>query len=312
MRRVIPMNRFKQTICDWSSWGKVFQSTEAFRPLIEYILEKEELPAAGITNCTPGTNAVFRVGNHIVKIFAPEESGMDTDSDYKTELFGLNRAARLGIPVPKLMANGYVADKYIFKYMIMEHIDGGNIGDIEDGLTYDEKFAVGRILRNITDKMNTPCERFNDADIIKSGIRNKRWNIMSDRFNRRRLEYLKKYKPDTTVFVHGDLNPDNIMLGRDGEIYILDFADALTAPPEYELPALICELFCFEEPYMRGYFGDYDIDELTDKCFSGLLMHDFGADIIKCNLGDISGINDLNELKTRLRTAIKEGKQIEY
>jgi RIO-like serine/threonine protein kinase len=57
-----------------------------------------------------------------------------------------------------------------------------------------------------------------------------------------------------TVYVHGDLNPDNILVGKHGEIYIIDYADALTAPVEYELPSLICESFGFEFPFMGGYF----------------------------------------------------------
>jgi hypothetical protein len=40
---------------------------------------------------------VFKVGDLVVKIFAPKESGFETESDYQTELFGIARANRMGV-----------------------------------------------------------------------------------------------------------------------------------------------------------------------------------------------------------------------
>jgi hypothetical protein len=31
---------------------------------------------------------------------------------------------------------------------------------------------------------------------------------------------------------------------------------------------------------MEGYFGDYDAEQVAEQCFVGLLLHDYGADII--------------------------------
>jgi len=108
------MNLFTAQINGWQSWGKIFQSIRDLEPLIKYIFRHHNLPFTEIENCTPGTNAVFKVGGLVTKIFAPKESGMDTYSDYKTELFGIERANRLGIQVPQLVLNGTVEDKYIF------------------------------------------------------------------------------------------------------------------------------------------------------------------------------------------------------
>ena len=55
------MDRFTATIDGWTSWGRVFQSIEAFEPLIRHILSQHALPIAEIEHCTPGTNAVFKV-----------------------------------------------------------------------------------------------------------------------------------------------------------------------------------------------------------------------------------------------------------
>jgi hypothetical protein len=80
------------------------------------------------------------------------------------------------------------------------------------------------------------------------------------------------------------------------------------APSEYEIAAVVCMLFCFEKPYMDGFFGEYDAEKLTERCFDGLLLHDFGYDIICSNLGRADEITSLGVLKERLSVAIKNNK----
>lgn len=302
---------FKEEIHDWMSWGKVFQSAEAFEPLIKYMFKVHNLPFSSVEYCTPGTNAVFKVGGYIVKIFAPDESGMDTDSDYQTELYGLERANKLDIPSPLLTAKGSVNAKYHFNYMVMEYINGEEFGKIESTFSDRIKFEIGGKLRKITDKLNTGCGNFNGVDVINDKGRYKRWGGFCDEFKNERLDYLKNHNFGKNVFVHGDLNPDNVLVGRDNELYIIDFADAVSAPQEYELAAVICELFCFEKPYMNGYFGEFDANELTERCFNGLIIHDFGGDIIRSNLGATAEITSLKLLKERLYTAISSGRHFE-
>ena len=291
---------FTEELSSWSSWGKVFQSINAFRPLIKYIFQKENLKFTQIENCTPGTNAVFKVNGYIVKLFAPKESGMDTDTDFDTELFGMCRVNNLGVFAPKLVASGAVEDKYLFCYMVMEYIDGIEISEIRKKLTTDEKYKIGQKLRTITDKMNTSCEPFNNLDVINDIGRYKRWTKYPESFKRERLEYIKSHDFGEHVFNHGDLNGDNILLGKNGELYIIDFADAVLAPKSYEQALITCELFHFEKPYLHGYFGEYSIEELTELCFNGLLIHDFGGDVIKEHLGGIDDFHSLEDLRKRL------------
>jgi len=302
------MYKFTADINGWSSWGRIFQSIKDFELLIKYIFKRHNLHFTEIEQCKPGTNAVFKVGGLVVKIFAPKESGMDADSDYKTELFGIERANRLGIPAPQLIASGTVEDKYVFRYLIMEHISGASLGQLENGMTDNEKMKYARKLREITDRMNAPCEPFNNYDIIIRALYCERWNKFPLSFQYERKEYLKNYKITNPVYVHGDLNPDNVLIDNTGKLYIIDFADAVLAPPEYELAAIVCQLFCFEKPYMDGYFGKYDATELAEKCFDALLLHDFGYNIIRCNFGCIDEITSLAVLRERLCTAIKNNK----
>ena len=88
---------FTETIQNWQDWAAVFQSISAFEPLIRAILQKEKLPLGKVTQLTPGTNAVFRVEQLVIKIYAPKESGMDQTSDQKTELFAARYAKEKGV-----------------------------------------------------------------------------------------------------------------------------------------------------------------------------------------------------------------------
>jgi serine/threonine protein kinase len=301
---------FNNDICDWTLWGRIFQSIEAFEMLIKHIFKKEKIDFDEIEQCKPGTNAVFKVGNYIIKIYAPEESGLNTDSDYYTEVFGMQRANAMNIPIPKLVAKGTVEDKYKFRYLIMEYIKGETLGDIENRLSSKEKVIIGQKLRGITENMNKYCDTFNNIDIINRELNNKRWNIFLDSFNNERIEYLKKLVLKNQVYVHGDLNPDNVLIHENGQVYIIDFADALLAPSEYELPAIICELFCFDKAFMKGYFGEQKTEDITEICLKGLLIHDFGSNIIRSNFGNINEIISIKVLKDRLYQAIETGTQL--
>ena len=294
------MSLFIHTIYNWSSWVKVSQSIEAFTPLVEYIYKIEKLPFEQIENLHPGTNAVFKVGNTVCKIFAPKESGMDAQSDFNTELFSLKRANLFGISAPILITNGIIHDKYDFFYLIMEFVDGKLIDEIEDELNYFDKEEIGRKLRKITDKINTSCECFNYCNVVERGLVNKKWHKFSDSFNKERLAYLCNLKNEKLVYVHGDLNPSNILFDIDKNLYIIDFADALLAPAEYELVS-ICGFFDYNSVYLRGYFGaDYCPKEIAEMYFKGVLLHDYGADIILNNFCKPYELMSLDILRKRI------------
>lgn len=294
------MSLFTHYIHGWASWGKVFQSIDAWQPLIECIFQKEKLPFTAVEYLTPGTNAVFKVGEYVVKIFAPVESGIDSTMDIQTETFAMKRSATLGISVPKCIASGCIEDKYSFSYMIMDFISGKEFTDIAGTLSFDEKVAFGRRLREITDKMNTPCESFNDIDVINDKGRYRRWDKYPATFRQERLAYLKTHEYGEKVFVHGDLCSDNILVAGDGELFIIDFADAVTAPIIYEQAHVASELFQFDKGFLTGYFGKYEIDWLADLCFNGLLIHDFGGDIVEQHVAKPEEITSLKILCERL------------
>ena len=293
------MNLFNAQFANIQEWGAIFQSIPAFAPLVEYILKKEHLPITKIENLTPGTNAVFRVGGYVVKIFAPPESGIDQALDLQTELFSTRRANRLGLSAPKLIADGIVEDKYHFGYMITEYIGGVECIEAVKSMTDEDKTRLGRRLRRICDKMNTPCEPFNGIDVINDKGRYRRWDQYAERFRAERLAYIRTHDFGEKVFVHGDLCLDNMLLSPEGELFIIDFADAVLAPVVYE-HALVAFAFELDPALLRGYFGNYTAEDLINVCFDGLLIHDFGGDIVRDFFGKPDEIMDLEDLRERM------------
>lgn len=298
---------FTQHIEGWTSWGRVYQDLPAWELLIRYIFQKEGLPYRQPEHLTPGTNAVFRVGGHVIKIYAPKESGIDSTMDIDTEAFSAGHMGKLGIPVPECIASGVLKDKYRFAYMVMKYIEGVEFTKAAPGFTNQEKISFGRRLRVITDQMNIPCAPFNSIDVVRDQGRYRRWGKYCDTFRAERLAYLAKTDFGESVFVHGDLCGDNILITGTGGIYIIDFADAVKAPVFYEQALIASELFRFDKAYLQGYFGEYDEQLLAELCFQGLLIHDFGGDIVEQHIAKPEEIISLAVLKERIFTAIQAG-----
>jgi len=195
-----------------NNWDEILQSVPAFTPLVEHIFQKEGLPLAPIENLTSGMNAVFKVGSYVIKIFAPVENGMNQPQDLQTELFAANWANEHGVPTPKPIASGFIGKKYCFAYIITEYVNGLALEEAINTMTDYEKTDIARKLRTITDKINIPCEPFNSTDVTSDKGRHPCWDKYPKRFKAERLAHIKSHDYGEKVFVHGDLDFDNILL----------------------------------------------------------------------------------------------------
>ena len=300
------MSLFSGHIGNWRDWGGIYQSISAFASLVNHILKIENLPPAAIESLSPGTNAVFKAGGYVVKIFAPRQSGVDQTPDLLTELFATRRANALGVSAPRLIADGYIDDKYRFAYMVTEYIEGKEFDDAVKTMSRRELQRLGQKLRRAVDTMNTPCETFNAVDVIGGESRFPVWVNFPDSFNKERVEYKRTHDFGKKVFVHGDLCSDNILVSQDGKIYIIDFADAVLAPAVYEHALVATGLFFLDGDMLRGYFGDAAADDIAEICFDGLLIHAFGGDIIKNCVGNPAEFDSIWDLHYKLEHIFKE------
>ena len=312
------MSLFTETINNWGDWGGIYQSIPAFAPLVEHIFQKEKLPLAKIENLQPGSNAVFKVGEYVIKIFAPPtpddpEGGYGTNVD--VELFGIKWANARGVPASKLVADGAVEDKYLFRYMIMEYINGKLLGEIEGSLSFEDKLSIGKQMRSITDKLNAPCGNFTPVDVMEYAADNKGWSKegFPASFQSERLAYLAEFNIEDyeKVYCHGDWTCENIIVDDQLNVYLIDFADAMYAPAEYDRAYVASALFCFEQPYMTGYFGEYDVEDIVNLCMTWLPVHAWGHATTEGNLESVEEITSFAVMRSRLHELIKAEKERE-
>lgn len=289
---------FQPVIDGWASWSKVYQNLSVFRPLAEEIFRREGLAFSEPSHCTPGTHAVFRVGAFLLKIYAPPSAGMSA-GDAQRELWGLKAACGLGVPVTRPVASGCLADRYPFRYLITAYVDAPSFQAVRDNMTAAEKYELAKRLRQITDKLHMRVSAPYPVDILKTAAENRRWHAFPENFRRELPQYWSRLDLGPLYLVHGDLNPDNLLLCPEGPL-LLDFGDSLAAPLCYEEAVVAAELFRFQPDFMRGYFCGQTAGQVAELCFQGLLLHDFGANILCDRFGGSAAFQSLADLKKLL------------
>ncbi|GAV13173.1 aminoglycoside phosphotransferase family protein [Paenibacillus sp. NAIST15-1] len=301
---------FAKEIHNWDSWGAVYQSIEDFRQLIEVIYRKENLSGAEhIFQLTPGTNAVFRAGSYVIKIFAPKESGANTDVDYQAEITAMERAIQQGIHAPNVIAASYIQDKYLFRYIIMDFIQGQEAGKVLSGWTLNQKEAFVKQLFANLDKLNTlPSEHVDASAIQQRVVRNTRWNFFSESIRAQIAEIVTQSSISQPVHVHGDITAENVMVDDGGQLFIIDFADSTIAPAEYEYPPILFSLFDFDAELIQLFMREIGCgrEAFIDKVFLAILLHEFGFVFVKMICEKYSdqesqALTDIYEVKRMLQ-----------
>jgi len=272
-------------------------------------MHKEALPPAKIEELEPGMHAIFKVGDYVVKIFAPiEHSGKIIGKDYERELHGMKWADSCGVPAPKLFAHGTIEDSCDFQYMVMELLPGDTLGNLDETFSYSDKVSIGRKMRELTDNLNVPCENFVSHDILTHALQNPGWREQGypQSFLNELTKHLQSVQTGDKVYCHGDLHADNVLADENLNLAIIDFADSVAAPIEYEHAYVACALFAFEKPYMQGYFGeDYAIEEILDLCVAWLPIHAWGPDVLE-EIGPPEEITSFAVLRERLLEWMEE------
>lgn len=295
------MKLFQECIRNWEDWKTISGKLTAFEEIVKQIFHKEGIPISAIQEMPPSTNAVFRAGAYVIKIYAPWEAQMDPKDELRIECFAMRRARETGVAVPNIMAWGYIEDRYKFFYLISRYIEGCSFTEAVAGMEDIEKVKTGERLRKLTSRMNVPCAPFRQTDLLTDPDRQVRWQSYETSFQEDRRAYLSGHCLGEPVFVHGDLNGQNIRVDDAGTIWILDFAEAVSAPVVYEQMYVAVELFQLDAALMEGYFQGLPLEMVAQLITEGLLIHDFGGDLVRRYFDGSDGLYTTGELKERVR-----------
>lgn len=268
---------FSASLHGREDWAKVFQSPAHFSALAEHILQTHGLPAAKLQKLTPGTNAVFRSGDCVVKIFAPKESGFDGEKEFHSERAALARANEKALPVSKILAAGKLQDRYLFPYLVLEYIDGKDAKEVLPHYTPAQKEKFCASLRRAVCLFNTPDSAAPDLPVLQ---KRNRPLLLAKTLNDELDALFETAVQHPFVPVHGDLTEDNVLIKPDGSYCIIDWADSLLAPAFYEYPPLVFGLLGAGADWIFCYFSEREPAQILDQLLLGLSLHRFRQEIL--------------------------------
>jgi len=259
-----------------SHYASVRTDAEFWRPHVAEIAQRHSL-AMETYEVMRGdaTNAVFFVGNAVVKLYTPFFHGRETKGMEVAALETLRNDPT--IPVPKVLARGELlhgSHDWNWPYVVMTRMSGRVLQ--EDWSTLDspsqEKLLkdLGAKLRRIHGVTPTP----DLAAAWKS-----HWPRGFDEFLGRQLDVLlgsadialvpiadelrsisiSGMGPAWPVLLHGDIEPDHLLYSNDQIVGILDFGDAKVGDPLYDFFTIRQDLA--PTPELRAAFlGGYGLD----------------------------------------------------
>jgi len=278
---------FNEIITDRGSFDRYRNSTETFMPLIKYIYEINNIKLGEVFATPQSSDAVFRIGDTVIKIFQPPEANMGSgDREYITEVKVMEHARNAGILVPDMIGNGTVYDEpYTFNYTVMNYIKGISANEALLNYNNAEKVDFAFKLKEIMTKFNVPnpdlpIPRFDEPGRINNIF----WSRLPESFKEDRMRYIKNTVFPELVICKGDTGGQNIIIDGKGRLFLIDFAESNHAPYYYDLPLL------YSEPVlMEAYYGDYKNEDFYDMvtiseliswwCGIGGLAEETGTDI---------------------------------
>lgn len=302
---------FKNEKLNWRKWSEVFQDIEYFTPLINEIFEKSQLgKIENISNLTPGTNGVFKVNEYVVKIFVPDSVKPWDEDDFSNEKQNIKRAIEQKINTPRLIVEGVIEKRYEWNYLVLEHINASEVKNRISYLNTEDKINLAKQIRKIVESFNRkPIGEIDNQYIKERIISGNRWNWAKDKVKEQLKSFLNNIDLRESVYVHGDLTAENVLLDVNNNVFIIDFADCCIAPSYYEYPPIVFDLFNYDKIMINYFFGNDDRDEVIEELYKGILIHDFGGYIAKDMISKYSNrsledLDSLEEIKDIIRTII--------
>ena len=262
------------------------------------MLDREGLPRAELESPFVGTFPTFLVGGLVVKLFGETFDGGDA---FAAELaMGDLLAGVPEVPAPAVVASGRLfedGDGWSWPYLIMERLTARAVRDVPSL----------RSVRRVAEQLGPALARLHTLPappVIAQ--RDPLPRLRADSPARLRdfglpahlAEQVPTFLADARaerVLVHADLTADHVFVDDDGLVGIIDWADAITADPWYELVALRFDALRGDPTLFASLLDCYDwprTDDFGIRTLQGVLEFQFDA------ITAIAGTVDLDRLPT--------------
>ena len=291
---------FNTTLINKKNWLEAIKNTVEVNNLITYIFEKEKIRVSSLYPLTPSTNAVYRVGCYVIKVFAPEIIGYPAEEEFKREIYMLMNLELSGIKAPRLYSKGIIEDKYVFYYLITEFITDSITAskfliNSKPHVTYDFlinlQLVIDKIHQIKADNNLTQLLSRKTACYLKGELEFERVKLVNN--------FLITKSPSKNVFVHTDLSGDNILINKNHEIIIIDFEDWMYSNEAIELPAIVFELLN-NTVYVKELINVFNYCDIIEELFMGLLMHPSCQQYLRQICRDFNKLKSLTYVKEML------------
>ncbi len=311
-------------------WGQVFTDVDIWAPAVREVCRRARIPVRSIEAGYPGSNAVFIVNKRgpsiaVVKIYAPL-----WPEDYAIERILhpiLSRWPEIG--APHLLAEGRLCADGAWPYIVLSFVSGEPIREIREDISRRDFLAAARDLGHRLKVLHSiPTADLGGLDTSPDGWRRTAEQHLTQSIEKLRARkalpktvldlvpgFVRAVLQDSTttpiVLVSGDVTEDHVLLEeRDGHRTLsglIDFADALVAPREYEWIALWFSALDRDTASLHACFEGYGGDIVTNAAFyqnalAFTFLHEFGAEIIAETLNRLGNpeIDSISALKAAL------------
>lgn len=284
------INRVLNDLTDWKDFLK---NDCIIVKLVNLILEQCNIPSYNVKKINLGTNAVFDLGNYILKIYAVNEKS-SSKLDCIREVILSKLLMSSYYRVPTIIKTGYIEDRYTLYYNVMEKFNDlapvsnvlSNVNSLDYAVFLKELHAIISCIHSLETDSNT--------------IRLYSKSIMGELSKcDEYVKYVNNYLFNNNLefgIVHGDLSETNIYFNKKGELVILDFEDWMYAPFIVEYPTICFELLKAPN-IINDFFSNMPKNNLIEMLIAGILLHHESARFIKLIASKIGNNTELPKLE---------------
>lgn len=257
------------SIKNLSDWKLFLSNTNAIEYLAQYIVKQSGVSVSKIERINIGTNAVFDLGNFILKIYAVSEDS-NPMLDCKREIILSNLLQSSPYHVPSIVKTGYINDRYTIYYNFIEKIEVSySFADIINSKESSQRRSAIKELHSVIEYLHVLDI---DIQIAKMYSKSTKSNIIkADEYAR----FLKSYTNQNTLnygIVHCDLSESNMYYDSDGKIVILDFEDWMYGPSIVEYPTICFELIRGPQ-IVKEFINGMPLSKVIETLIAAILLH---------------------------------------